>query len=164
VDVNLDTLKREILDYLGSAGFAVFHSSPGALEGFPLVVWDDEHHPDYREFLEVARQSETKVILLATQEFESSDIDELIEQLDNCELQRDERRDYESRLRDMRIFEGVTCSLELAFDYHSRLYVYEVQPDWYEEFLGVEDEIISRMSDDDDLEEDNGLGGYFSKN
>ena len=42
----------------------------------------------------------------------------------------------------MRIFEGVTCSLELAFDYHSRLYVYEVQPDWFEEFLGIEDEIV----------------------
>jgi len=54
-------------------------------------------------------------------------------------------RDYESRLREMRIFEGVTCSLDLAFDHHSRLYVFEVQPDWYEDFLGVEDEIVSRM-------------------
>jgi hypothetical protein len=45
-------------------------------------------------------------------------------------------------LRELRIFEGVTCSLDLAFDHHSRLYVYEVQPDWYDDFLSVEDEII----------------------
>ena len=164
MDVNLDTLKREILEYLGGSGFAVFHSSPGVLDGFPLVIWDSEHHPDYREFLEVARHIGLKVILFATREFEPGDIDELIEQLDECELERDERRDYESRLRGMRSFQGVTCSLELAFDYHSRLYVYEVQPDWYEEFLGVEDEIVSRISDDDDLEDDGSLGGYYSKN
>ena len=73
-------------------------------------------------------------------------------------------RDYESRLRELRIFEGVTCSLDLAFDHHSRLYVYEVQPDWYEDFLGVEDEIVSRMADEEDVDEGDSLGGYFSKN
>jgi len=78
-------------------------------------------------------------------------------------LTREEKRDYESRLREMRIFEGVTCSLELAFDYNSRLYVYEVQPDWYDDFLSVEDEIVSRMSDDD-MDEGDSLPGYFSKN
>jgi hypothetical protein len=39
-----------------------------------------------------------------------------------------------------------------------------VQPDWYEEFLGVEDEIASRMADEEDLDEGESLGGYFSKN
>ena len=29
MDLNLDTLKREILEYLGASGFAVFRSSPG---------------------------------------------------------------------------------------------------------------------------------------
>ena len=164
MDVNLDTLKREILDHLGSAGFAVFQSSPGALEGFPLVIWDSDHHPDYQNFLEVARQIGTKLILFATREFEAADIDDLISQLDDCELSREERREYESRLREVRIFEGVTCSLELAFDYNSRMYVYEVQPDWYEEFLGLEEEIVSRMSDEEGLEDGDSLGGYFSKN
>ena len=64
----------------------------------------------------------------------------------------------------MRIFEGVTCSLELAFDYNSRLYVYEVQPDWYEDFINIEDEITARLSDADDVDDNDSLGGYFSKN
>ncbi len=58
----------------------------------------------------------------------------------------------------------MTCSLDLAFDHHSRLYVYEVQPDWYEDFLSVEDEVVSRMADEEDLDEGDSLGGYFSKN
>jgi hypothetical protein len=164
VDVNLDTLKREILEYLEAAGFAVFRSSPGGLEGLPMVLWDVEHHPDYQSFLGVAQQAGVKLVLFGAAEFEVSDIDELQEQLDDCDLTRDERRDYEARLRELRVFEGVTCSIEIAFDYHSRLYVYEVQPDWYEEFLTLEEEITSRFSDESDLDTGDSMGGYFSKN
>jgi len=163
VDLNLDTLKREILDYLEAAGIAVFHSSPGGLDGLPMVLWDTEHHPNYQEFLDVAQKVGAKIILFASREFESSDVEELVEQLDEAELGRDEKREYQSRLREMRIFEGITCNLELAFDHESRLYVYQVQPDWYEEFLGIEDEIVARFAEDDDID-DQPLGGYFSKN
>jgi hypothetical protein len=164
VDLNLDTLKQEILGFLNSAGFAVFHSSPGVLDSFPLVLWDTERFPDYQMFLEVARQTGMKLILFAAREFEASDLDDLLSQLDDCELTREEKREYESRLRELRIFTGVTCRLELAFDFQSRLYVYELQPDWYEDFLGLEEEIAARADDDEGPMEDDSLGGYFSKN
>ena len=55
MDLNLDTLKREILGYLEQAEFAVFRSSPGGLEGAPtMVLWDTENYPDYQMFLDVA--------------------------------------------------------------------------------------------------------------
>ncbi len=164
MDLNLDTLKQEVLEYLESAGFAVFHGRPGRLEGSPVVLWDTGHYPDFRMFLEVARKAGVNLVVYGTREFEAADLDDLLAQLDDCDLTREERRDYESRLRELRIFEGVTCSLDLAFDHHSRLYVYEVQPDWYEDFLSVEDEIASRMADEEDLNEGDSLGGYFSKN
>jgi hypothetical protein len=163
VDLNLDTLKHEMLDYLEAGGFALFRSIPGALDALPLVLWDSEHHPDYRMFLEAARNVGVKLILFASREFEASDLDDLLEQVEACNLDREEQRDYESRLREMRTYEGVTCSLEMAFDHNSRMYVYEVQPDWYEEFLSIEDEIASRLVDEDE-EDDDSLGGYFSKN
>ena len=164
MDLNLDTLRHEVLEYLESAGFAVFHGHPGGVEGPPVVLWNTEHYPDFRMFLEVARKAGINLVVYSTREFEAADIDDLMAQLDDCDLTREERRDYESRLREMRIFEGVTCSLDLAFDHHSRLYVYEVQPDWYEDFLGVEDEIVSRMADEEDPDEGDSLHGYFSKN
>jgi hypothetical protein len=164
VDLNLDTLKREILGYLDEAGFAVFRSSPGGLEGAPsMVLWDSENYPDYQMFLDVARKTGIKLILFGSREFEAADIDDLIEQLEGAELTRDEQRDYRSRLRDMRSNIGVTCSIELAFDYNQRLYVYELQPDWYEEFLTLDEEIVTRLTDDD-IDDDEPLGGYFSKN
>jgi hypothetical protein len=164
VELNLDTLKREILEHLDAEGFAIFRSNPGAMEGLPMVLWDSERYPDFQMYLDVAQKSGAKVMIFATREFDSSDLDELIAQIEECGLTREEQREYESRLRELRIFEGVTCTLEMAFDYNSRLYVYEVQPDWYEEYLSVEDEITSRMADEEDVDDSESLGGYFSKN
>jgi len=164
VDINLDTLKREIVQYLEASGFAVYRSSPGGLEGLPLILWDSESYPDYQMFLNVAQNVGSKLILFASRELEASEIDEALEQLDDCELSREERRDFESRLRDLRVYEGVTCSLELAFDYHARLYVYEIRPDWYDEFLNIGDEIAVHLPTEADDEDDGSLGGYFSNN
>jgi hypothetical protein len=164
VDLNLDTLKREILDYIDSAGFAVFRSSPGGLEGLPMVLWDVEQYPDYRMFLDVAAKTGSKLLLFAAREFSNEDLDQLQEQLDECGLTREEMRSYQARLRDLRAYEGLTCSLELAFDCSSRLYVYELQPDWYDDFLALEDEISSRFAEENDLDSGDSLGGYFSKN
>ncbi len=162
MDINLDTLKREIVEYLNASGFAVFRSSPGGLEGLPIVVWDSERYPDYQMFLNVAQQVGSKLVLFASRELESDEIDETLEQLESSDLSREERRDYETRLRELRAYEGVTCSLELAFDYHSRLYVYEVRPDWYEELVGIGDEITVNLPSED--EDDGSLGGFYSNN
>jgi hypothetical protein len=162
VNLNLETLKREILAHLESSGFAVFHGVAGALEGMPLVLWDVERYPDYRMFLEAAQSAGVKLIVFAASEFESADLDDLEEHLDECGFDRDERREYEGRIRELRIYEGVTCSLELAFNLDSRMYVYDLQPDWYDEFVNLEEEIMSQLSGDES--EDDSLGGYFSKN
>jgi len=164
VDLNLNTLKREILEYLESSGLTVFHGHAGALEDPTMVLWDVEHQPDYRKFLETARTVGAQLIVFASREFDASDLDDLASHLDEMGLGRDERREYDSRLRDLRIYQGVTCSLELAFDHNSRFYVFELQPDWYEDFLNLEDEIMSRFTDEDGVEPDEPLGGYFSKN
>ncbi len=163
MDINLNTLKREIVEYLEASEFAIFRMAPGGLDEFPLVMWDTEQYPDYQMFLDTARKSGARIVLFATREFESADIDEALEQLEDCGMTRDEQREVSSRLRDMRVFEGVTCSIELAFGIDDRLYVYEVQPDWYEEFASIEDDIASHMGGDEDLGDDS-LGGYFSRN
>jgi len=164
MDLDLDTLKQEILTYLEQSEFAVFRSAPGGLEGLPTVLWDAERYPDYQMFLETARKTGAKMILFASREFESAEIDDAIEELDECDLSREERRDLEGRLRELRTHEGVTCSLELAFDHHARMYVYEVRPDWYDEFLSIGDEIAVHLPAGEAEQEDDGSFGYFSNN
>lgn len=166
MDLNLDALKLEIQQYLTAKEFAVFRSSPGGLEGNPMVMWDAEKHPDWQMFLDVAQKAGINLILFGCREFDGDDLDDLVEQLDACGLTREEHREMESRLHELKPHAGQTCSLELAFDHHSRLYVYEVQPDWYEEYLGLEEEIFERLTDGSDMDEDEdtSLGGYYSKN
>ena len=163
MDLNLDTLKQEILGYLENAGFAVFHSHPGGLEGMPMVTWDAERYPDYQIFLETARKIGCKMVLFASRDFDRTEIEEALEQLEETDISTEERRDLERRLRSMRGYEGVTCSLELAFDHNARMYVYELRPDWYEEFLGVCDEITSHLPVEED-EDDGSMGPLYSDN
>jgi len=165
VDLNLDKLKREILDYIEASGFAVFHSAPGTLDSLPAVSWDSERLPDYRAFLETARKVGTALVVFSSSELDSADVDELTEQLEDCGLTREEKREYTSRLRDLRMHEGQTCGIELAFDYNSRIYVFDLHPDWYEDYLSIDDEISVRLAGDDgDDDGGDGLPGYFSKN
>jgi hypothetical protein len=165
VDIDLDSLKREILDFLEVSGFAIFRSHPGGLDGFPLVCWDVERFPDYRMFLEAAQRVSARLILAASREFELSEIDDEIAELEDCDLQREERRALESRLRSFRKHEGQTCSFELAFDHNSRMYVYEVSPDWYESFLALCDEIDEILPTETGEEDDGGgMGGFYSNN
>jgi hypothetical protein len=163
LDLNLDTLKREILDYLESSGFVVFRSHSGGLEGLPMVTWDSERYPDYQMFLETARKIGCKMILFAARDFEQAEVEDAIEQLDECDMSPEERLGLERRLRGMRGYEGVTCSLELAFDHHARMYVYELRPDWYEEFIGICDDISIHLPDEID-DEDGSIGNLYSDN
>jgi hypothetical protein len=164
MDLNLDTMKREVMEYLEHSEFAVFRSAPGDLDDLPLVLWDVEGFPDFQMFLEAARKIGVKMIVFAAREFTAREIDDAVEELDECDLTREERRDMESRLRALRAHEGVTCSIELAFDHNARMYVYEIRTDWYDEFLSIGDEIGLHLPTGRGSEDDDGPFGYFSNN
>jgi len=164
VDLNLETLKGEILDYLAASEFGVFRSFSGGLEELPVISWDTERFPDYRMFLEAAQKVGQKLILFASREFEEIEVEEALEGIEEATITRDEQRELERRVRSARKHAGETCSLEMAFDYNSHLYVYELQPDWYEEFLETCDEITTMLPVGDGGDTDDGLGGFYSNN
>ena len=68
-------------------------------------------------FLEVARKTGCKMILFAAANSRASDTEDL--RVATRRLRNHPRRAarlHESRLRELRVHDGVTCSLELAFD------------------------------------------------
>jgi len=166
VDLNLETLKTEIIDYLAVSEFAIFRSYPGGLEALPVVSWDTERFPDYRMFLDTAHKAGQKLILFASREFDQEEMDEANEALEEADLERDEKREFENRLRPARKHLGTICALELAFDYNSHFYVYEARPDWYEEFLDAYDELTSMLPEVDSADSSghDGIGGFYSNN
>src|ERR1035437_8568567 len=108
VDLNLETLKGEILDYLAASEFAVFRSFSGGLEELPVISWDTERFPDYRMFLEAAQKVGQKLILFASREFEEIEVEEALEGIEEATIAREEQRDLERRVRGARRHAGET--------------------------------------------------------
>jgi hypothetical protein len=163
---NLDSLKQELLDYIASEEFGIFKGQTGGNEGFPRIYWDTEHHPDYQAYLNVAKHAGVSVIIFAHRAFEASEIEDAVEQIEDCEFGRDERRSIENNLADLRVFAGSTCIIEMAFSYQGHMYVYELTTEWFQTFMEISDLLIaaSSASGDDEDESDSSFGGYYSKN
>ena len=163
---NLDSLKQELQDYIASEEFAIFRGQTGAMEGFPKIYWDTEAYPEYQAYLNVAKIAGARVIVFAHREFDAAEIEDALEQIQECELGRDEQRSIESSLADLRAFVGSTCVIEMAFDYQGRMYVYELVTEWFQTFMDMSDLLIAASSanGDDEDESDGSFGGYYSKN
>jgi hypothetical protein len=168
VTYNLDSLKQELLDYIAAEEFGVFKGQTGGNEGFPKIYWDTGRYPEYQAYLNVAKIAGVSVIIFAHREFEAAEIDDALEQIEDCEFGRDEQRSIESSLADLRPFVGSTCIIEMAFGYQGHMYVYELMTEWFQTFMDMSDLLVAASSangdDDGEDESDSSFGGYYSKN
>ncbi len=163
--LNLDQLKDEILEYLEAEGFVIFRGFSRLADEGAFVYWDTERHPDYRQFLEAARHLGVKLIVYSWRTFSRDLADHALERLEDAELDREDRRRIERRLRELRAYDGFTSSLELSFDYEARTYLFHLEADWYVDYLELQDEIHAATPEDADEEDDEGsVGGLFSRN
>ena len=128
-----------------------------------MASWDTRRHPEFQTFLAAARQAGATMIVFSHLEFFEAMVDDALDQLEDCELPPRSGARIERRLREMQGYLGFTCALELSFDHGGRTYVYEVQAEWYTEFLHILEDIDALEPDDDEDEEDS-TGGYFSRN
>ena len=161
--MNLDTLKTEIETFLETEGFAVFYGYSRGLDSLPIVYWDCERYPDYKLFVKAAKAAGTKVLVFHQRELSPEQIDDAIDQLEASDMPREEHRNIERRLNDLRVYEGFTCALELSFDYQGRVFLFDLRTEWYDELSELMSDLQAIESESED-EEDNPMGGYFSKN
>ncbi len=160
--VDLETLRKEILAYFEQSGLAVFYGFHRMPDSLIQVYWDTERHPDFREFLETGRKAGTKLVVFNHQAFSLDQIEEALEQLEETDFTREEKRNYEKRLRQLQAYEGFTCSIELSFGMDGRIYLYELHTEWYQALTDILAELDAASEEDTD--EEGPIGGYFSKN
>jgi hypothetical protein len=160
---NLDTLKEGMLEHLQAQGFAVFHGLCRHGDANPVAWWDTRRHPEFQTFLAAARQAGATLIVFTNLEFFEGMVEDALDQLEDCELPPPERRTIERRLREMQGYVGFTCALDLSFDHAGRAYVYEVRAEWYSEFLQILED-IDGLEPEDDLDEEDPSGEFFSRN
>lgn len=159
---NLDTVRSEIQDYLESRGIAVFHGIPRGSEDAATVYWDNARYPDYRTYLAAAEAAGIRLVTLYANEFSDEVVDDALTRLEESSLPRDDRREIEQQLRQVRGYSGFTCQIELSFDLAPRVYVFDLRTEWYEELSDVLDRIDDAYAGNDD--EDPLGGSFFSKN
>jgi len=161
--LNLDELKKEVLAYMEAEGFVVFHGYSRLAATDSFVAWDSDRLPDYRAFLGAAKKSGAKMIVYHFREFSAAHLAEAAEQIEDGELEADEQRDMERRLRKLRSYEGFTCALELSFDHEGRIYLFNLRAEWYDDYLDLMEELEVALPEGEDGE-DGPMGGYYSQN
>jgi|SRR5215472_14685111 len=159
---NLDTIRTEIEQHLHESGMAVFYGQERTIETTPIVYWDGDHFPDFKLFVNAAQSAGVKLIVFHQTEFTLDQLEDALEQLEGCEMPREEYKELERRLTSVRIHEGLVCAVQLSFDNQGRTYLFELRTDWFEDFSDAVDEVQLLCTDVD--EDDTPIGGYFSKN
>ncbi len=112
--LDLERLRTEMQNYLNELGMPVFHGYQPLADTLNHVVWDTESHPDYREFISAARRAGAKLIVFHHEALSLDQIDEALERLEESEITREEKRNFETRLRQLHAYEGFTCRLDLS--------------------------------------------------
>jgi hypothetical protein len=158
---DLETVRTEIQTYLEQSDLAVFHGYSSLTDSIS-VYWDTERHTDFRGFLKAAEKAGTRLIVFYHQQFSLTEIDEVLQQLEDSELSREEKRGYESRIREIQKYEGFTSVVELSFAIDGRSYLYRLNTEWYEAWEDVLSEIDAVTEEQD--EEEGPISGYFSNN
>ena len=132
-------------------------------EDYPFVEWETERYPDYREFLDAAAACGVKLICIHNHLFTKAELEETIDSLAHADLPSGERRAFEKKLNELRVYAGFTCGLELTFDHQENIYAFHLRTPWRIEFIRILDIIDDRFMDADDAGEPLG-GPYFSRN
>ena len=165
---NLDNLKQEIEEYLNTGGFAIFYGMERSdIDRDLSISWDTESHPNFQEFLKVASTAEVKIIVAHYKTLPAGHITELIDQLDELELDRDERRNLARDLQRLKMYEGFISSIDLSFDCDTQTYMFSAKTTWYKQLLEMLDhfDLFSPGFDEEGGIDDEPIGGgYFSKN
>ncbi len=103
-----------------------------------------------------------KIVTFYYRSFSLDQIDSALDQLEDTNLTREEKRSFETRLRQLQAYEGFTCAVELSFSVDGQVYSFELHTDWYEALNDILAELDAASEEEE--EDDGTLGGYFSKN
>ena len=165
--LDLETLRKEMQAQLEKSGMPIFYGFHRMVDSLIQVTWDTKGHPDFREFLKTGREAGAKLVVFNQLSFRLDQIDEALDHLETSDLTREEKRQFESRLKQLQAYEGFTCAVQVSYSLEGRLYLFELHTDWFDsmnDILGELEMAIEPFDDDEEEEEGPIGGGYYSNN
>ncbi len=163
MSLDLDAVKRDVLEYLRAQDFVVFHGYSRLADVDSFVAWDTDRLPDFHTFVDAAKKAGIRLMVYHFRDFTQTHIDEASDRLEGADFPAEDQRGIERRLRDLRAYVGFTCAVELSFDHDGRVYLFNLRSEWYEDYLDLLEEIDAALPPDED-EDDDSMGGYYSRN
>jgi hypothetical protein len=160
--VDLESVRKEIEEYLEGTDLAVFHAFANALEG-KQVFWDTSVQPDFRAFLTQAQRVGIKLVVMTKESFSLDEIDDVRDDLEASDLSREEKRALEGRLQELQKYEGFTSRLDLWFPFDGFVYTYRLETEWLRAWEDLMIEIDSSLATEESDDGDS-MSGYFSAN
>lgn len=160
----LNEVKTRIERAIASKNITLFRSFDREMER--PIRWNTRTYPEPEAFVECAAMLGAKLICFHDLYFDASILAQAVDEMRESGVSRPAIRDFERDLRRFREFEGFLCSLEASFDCDGGTYVYQLQTEWYEEYLEKLDSVDDLLDGfEDEPEDESGpMGGYFSKN
>jgi hypothetical protein len=163
--IDLEKTRVDVEAYLLEKGIPVFFGYDQMTESLIHVSWDTEKHPDFRDFVATASTAGVKMMVFHAESLSESSIDEALDQLEVCDFSRDEKRNYEKRLKALQGYEGFTSLLSLSFTLDGRVYQFELHSDWHDTLEDIWMELDAASGEMPEEESGEGpVGGYFSNN
>jgi len=157
-----------MMDYLRQSGLPIFYGL-GLPEEDDYTYWDTRSFPDWRQFVDVARESGARLLIFSYDEFDEEELDQAIEKLDECELDPEERLPYLKRFEALRKQVGHTDWVRIAFEHGGRWLAYERTAPWYDDFQAAMEDLevylpLEPEEEEEKPEEDDSGRSFFSRN
>ncbi len=163
--IDLEKTRVDVETYLQEKGIPVFFGYDQMTESMIHVSWDTDKHPDFRDFVGTAASAGVKLMVFHSESFSESSIDEALDQLEVCDFSREEKKNYEKRLKALQGYEGFTSLISLSYTLDGRVYQFELHSDWHDTLEDIWMELDAASSDLADEEHGEGpVSGYFSNN
>ena len=89
---DLEKLRSEMEAYLQQSGLTIFYGSHRVLDTLLQVSWDTERYADFQKFIDTARSAGAKLMIFTQQSFSLDQIDGALDQLEECDFTREEKR------------------------------------------------------------------------
>ena len=95
------------------------------------VTWDADIHPDFRSFIATGKKAGAVLFVYSSQSFSLGQIDDAMDMLEEAMLTHEEKRNFETKLRQLQAYEGFTCAIDLSFNLNGQTYSYARESEWY---------------------------------
>ena len=160
----LEKMQLEIEAYLHANRFIVFRGQARNVDDTRLVYWNVDDYPNYLDFLKTAEETGVRLLVLHAERFDDGVVDDLEVALDALALPREERRPIEKRIEALNPYIGMTSEIEMSFAFDNQIYVYSIAADWHADYEDLYEELMLMPPEFEEPEEDEPIGGFFSKN